>query len=132
MFWSRFLGAGFQTALVLISLLLLPRAGVQTGINDWDEVPDKFPGIRLTQISVTTPRLMKIYCLRIDTGNPQIQCHATARSDNWVVNDTEVTRKTTRKFMIETRMAGLNMVVATNAAPWSPCLRHVRRNRMSM
>ena len=120
MFWSRFLGAGFLTALVLISLLLLPRAGAQTDLYDWDEVPDKFPGIRLTQISETTPRLMKIYCVRIDTDNPQIQFHATARSDNWVVNDTEVTRKTTRKFMIETRMAGLNMVAATNAAPWSP------------
>lgn len=106
--------------LTLFAILMLSPVYAQTGAYDWEGVPDTFPGIRLAQASISTPRLMKIYCLRIDTDHPEIQFGVTGRWDDWVENSEEVVIKQTRHFLQDSRAAGVNMIAATNAAPWGP------------
>lgn len=110
----------FHRTIFSVFLLLVCAAHAQTGTYDWEGIPETFPGIRLAQASVSTPRLMKIYCLRIDTDHPEIQFSVTGRWDDWVENATEVVIKSTRRFLKDSRGAGVNMIAATNAAPWAP------------
>jgi hypothetical protein len=70
---------------------------------------------------------MAINAIRVDMANPKIRFHTTGRHASWgqpmpdyPSKIIRTQRQTTRDFLATSRSAGMNMVVAVNAAPWEP------------
>jgi hypothetical protein len=70
---------------------------------------------------------MAINAIRVDMANPKIRFHTTGRHASWgqpmpdyPSKIIRTQRQTTRDFLAASRSAGMNMVVAVNAAPWEP------------
>ncbi|MBQ9771712.1 MAG: phosphodiester glycosidase family protein [Lentisphaeria bacterium] len=94
---------------------------------DWSKAEEVQTGVVHLRIEETRPRLMKISILRIDLQTPGLDFTATGRDKNWGKEMPDckgafirTKRQRTRDFMKEQRGKGLNMIVAVNAAPWSP------------
>lgn len=117
---------------------------------DWRRATELAPGILYTQIEVELPaaegltcphfrgfdpsmaRSVRMFAARIDGNHPEIRFTTTFRAPNWGKpmpggpNTDETTyrirteRQTTREFIATEREAGRNVVLAINAAPWSP------------
>jgi len=100
-----------------VFLLVLSTATglAQTGSFDWSTVPElgSYPGIKRAYVAATSPRTMKINCLRIDTATPGLRFYSTPRSGTM-----ETMTQTTRQFINAARSAGRNLVVAINATAW--------------
>lgn len=109
-----------RMAVVALLAALIQLTYAQQGTFDWDAVADTFPGVEFAAESVETPRVMDVFCVRVDARNPQIRFHATPRSADWIENSTETLRQTTRDFSRESRSRGMNMVVAINADAFEP------------
>ena len=105
---------------LVVSLTLVPMACAQSGTYDWGSASDLYPGIKHVKVMVTSPRKMNINCMRIDTAAPGLKFYTTPRCDSWVENSTETQRKTTRQFIRESRSTDRKVVVAINAAAFSP------------
>jgi hypothetical protein len=85
------------------------------------------PGILHGKFTVMSPRRMAINAIRVDMANPKIRFHTTGRHASWgqpmpdyPSKIIRTQRQTTRDFLAASRGAGMNMVVAVNAAPWEP------------
>ena len=85
------------------------------------------PGILHSKFTVTSPRRMAINVIRVDTAHPGIRFRTSGRHSLWgqpmpdyPSMTVRTRRQTTRDFLSASRTAGLNMVVAVNAAPWEP------------
>ncbi len=109
-----------RMAVVALLAALAQLAYAQQGTYDWDVVPDTYPGVEFAAESVDTPRVMDVFCARIDATNPRIRFHATPRCADWMENSVETLRQTTRDFVRESRSLGMNMVVAINADAFQP------------
>lgn len=113
-------GSGLRI-LVCIGATLMSAGGyAQVGSYDWNGGAAIHPGIKFAQESVTTPRVMDVFCLRIDSQNKWVRFATTGRADAYVENSTETLRKTTRNFMRESRADGREMVVAINGDGFQP------------
>jgi hypothetical protein len=84
-------------------------------------------GILHSKFTVMSPRRMAINAIRVDMANPKIRFHTTGRHASWgqpmpdyPSKIIRTQRQTTRDFLAASRSAGMNMVVAVNAAPWEP------------
>jgi len=95
-------------------------AGAQQGSYDWSGVPEIHPGIQFAKVTVSSPRVMDVHCLRIDSENRWVRFATTGRAPTYVVNSTETVRKTTRNFMRAARSDGTNMVVGINGDGFQP------------
>ena len=84
---------------------------------DWDTAPElgAYPGIKHASVAATSPRTMKINCLRIDTTTPGLRFYSTPRSGTM-----ETTTQTTRQFIAGSRATSTPVVAAINATPWTP------------
>ena len=107
-----------------------------------------YPGILHAQLALQEPRLLKINAVRIDLVRPEIQFHTTPRDADWgqAMPDSpehviRTKRQRTRDYISQARLPkeqggyGLNMVLAINAAPWSPWTRpftHTYADRLGL
>lgn len=78
------------------------------------------------------PRKLKLYVVRIDTQTPNLKLVTTGRAQEWgqpmpdfegqVLREFTIRtqRQTTRSFVTEQRQRGIPVLLAINAAPWSP------------
>jgi len=121
------------TALCVYGASVSISWAVPSGTFNWSNVPDLHPGIKHKEVKVKTPNELVVNCIRVDTSNPRIRFYTTGRSSRWgePIPDFEplvihTTRETTPDFIRRARRPvaenglGLDMVVAINAAPWSP------------
>ena len=118
----------------LLAVLFLHAALVAAeNTIDWDSAKNVYPGIRLVKLKRTSPRLMRIYIMRIDLTTPGLTFVTTGRDPDWGKPMPDypklkirTRRTTTGEFMRHARTPvkkggqGLNMVVAFNASPWRP------------
>lgn len=94
---------------------------------DWSKAERVQKGVDHLRIEETKPRLMKISILRVDLTTPGLDFTTTGRDVDWGKEMPDckgsiirTKRQRTRDFMQESRAKGMNMIVAVNAAPWSP------------
>lgn len=117
---------------------------------DWRQAEELAPGIRYAAATVELPsavglrapyvrdfdpekpRFLNLYVARIDTRHPAVRFTATGRAEGWGEpmegnpedNPNEfiirTLRQATRLFAQAERAAGRPVVLAINAAPWSP------------
>ena len=101
---------------------------------DWATAERVSDGIGLIRLSYDKPRLMKAQALRVDLSNKSLAFTSNGRDARWgqtmplYTNLTIRTRRmTVEEFMMNARAPvelggrGLDMVVAFNTAPWTPC-----------
>ena len=116
-------------AALLFSVALADYAHV-----DWSSAERLFDGIDLVRLSYDKPRLMKALALRVDLNNKSLAFTSNGRDERWgqpmqgYTNLTICTRRmTVEEFMMNARAPvelggrGLDMLVAFNTAPWTPC-----------
>ena len=118
---------------LLAALFLHTALAAAENRIDWDSAKTVYPGIRLVKLKRTSPRLMRIYIMRIDLETPGLRFVTTGRDADWGKSMPDypklkirTRRTTTAEFMRHARTPvkkggrGLNMVVAFNASPWRP------------
>ena len=101
---------------------------------DWSSSERVVDGVEMMRLSYGQPRLMKACAMRVDLYNSTLAFTANGRDERWgrpmpgYTNLTIRTRRTTvEEFMMNARAPvelggrGLDMVVAFNSAPWTPC-----------
>ena len=111
--WARFPQALF----LLAGLLLLPpSAPGQTGSYDWSTSAalGPHPGIQRASVTVSSPRNMRIHCLRVDTRTPGLRFYTTPPSGSM-----ETMTQTTRQFLNASQSSAKKLVAAINATAWS-------------
>jgi hypothetical protein len=87
---------------------------------DWTEARELHPGIRLLQIKTANPRPMMVHAVRVELNTPNLSLVTSPGAPDWVENQTEAVRETTRDFMRRERSAGREVVLAVNADSFSP------------
>jgi len=97
-------------------VLLAPSAPGQTGSYDWSIAGalGPHPGIQRASVTVSSPRNMKIHCLRIDTRTPGLRFYTTPQSGSM-----ETMTQTTRQFLNASQSSSKKLVAAINATAWS-------------
>ncbi len=115
--------------LSLLSGLLLFAAFVLCGEEqyDWTKAPELYPGMKHVFRDLTEPRPLKINILRLDLATGKFRFKSAERAEGWgepmpdyPKMKIRVKREKSRDFLLRSRNAGLNMVAAVNASPWSP------------
>jgi len=117
---------------------------------DWTTSRQLVPGIQYTTLereypnavgltcpsflffNAQAPRKLHLYAVRVDTQTPRLKFVATGRAAEWgqpmpdfqeqVLREFTIRtqRQTTRAFLKEQRERGIPVLLAINAAPWSP------------
>ena len=103
------------------------------GSFDWSTAEEIYPGIRHAALTFTGPRPLKVNAVEIDLTNPDFRFHTTPRDEDWgkpmpdfPSKTIRTRRQTTRKYIAQARQApeqggyGIPVVLAINAAPWTP------------
>ena len=112
----------------LLAALLLHTALVaaETRIN-WDSARTICPGIKLVTVRRSSPRLIRMFIMRVDLTTPGLTFTVTGRDPDWGKPMPDypklpirTRRSTTAAFMRHARSRNLNVVVAVNASPWRP------------
>ena len=123
---------------LLVSALFVCLLGfysaVAEGVVDWSAAKRVSDGVEMVRLSYDNPRLMKACALRVDLFNKTLAFTANGRDKRWgrpmpdYTNLTIRTRRVTvEEFMMNARAPvelggrGLDMIVAFNTAPWTPC-----------
>ena len=109
------------------TLFLLFFAGNQSVLSDfdtksydWSTAKELRTGILHAKIERTSPQKMVINCLRIDSHTPGMKLYTTPRCSNWLDDQSETIRQTTRDFIRQSQKTDQKLVVAINASPFSP------------
>jgi len=94
---------------------------------NWSATAERSPGLRYTQVTLTSPRLNVVNVLKVDLNEPTLRLSTTGRHPDWgqvmpTFNQYTIRtgRQTTLNYLSSSRSAGVNMVAAINAAPWLP------------
>lgn len=74
-----------------------------------------YAGIRLARLSLTSPRSLSVFCLRIDLSTPGLKLTSTGRAAGWSDNGTETQTQTTRQYISSSRSTAQKIVCAINA-----------------
>lgn len=118
--------------LCLCAALLLFAAHSAAALDlpavDWAKAPKVQRGVRLVKLSLQKPRQIKAAVMRVDLRTPGLTLSTTGRDKDWGKDMPDrpgikiaVRRTTTANFMAAARKEhGVNMIVAFNAAPWTP------------
>ena len=109
---------GLLGGALMLVLSVASMVCAQSGTCDWSKAAKlgSYPGIKLANVAVTSPRKLTIHCLRIDTKTPGLKFYTTPRCSPWVPDESEVQRKTTRKFITESQATDKKIVAAINAS----------------
>lgn len=114
-----------RTFFYLFFCLAFPLSGFAP--IDWSKACPVQTGVYHISLKLKEPRLMKVNILRIDLKTRGLYFTATARDPDWgkpmpdyPSKTIRARRKRTRDFMDDARKNGINMIVASNASPWSP------------
>ena len=109
------------------TLFLLFFAGNQSVLSDfdtkgydWSTAKELRTGILHAKIERTSPQKMVINCLRIDSHTPGMKLYTTPRCSNWLDDQSETIRQTTRDFIRQSQKTDQKLVVAINASSFSP------------
>jgi hypothetical protein len=125
---QRICRSGWNVRLLLVALSLVSFL-CQADDSYWNDVQDLRPGVKLKELSLTNPRLMKAWVMRIDLQTPGIGFVSTERAAEWGEPMPDYTnrsfrictkREKTVDFMMRKRKEGFNVDIAVNTAPWSP------------
>ncbi|MDD3885965.1 MAG: phosphodiester glycosidase family protein [Victivallaceae bacterium] len=111
-----------------VFILMACSAALFAGAIDWEKADLVQKGVRLVKLELTSPRLMKVYIMRVDLSTPGLEFTATGRDPDWgkpmpdypQAYRIRAKRLRTSDFMIDARKSGKKMIAAANAAPWSP------------
>ena len=113
--------------ILLAALLLQTSLAAAENRIDWNSAKTVCPGIKLATVKRTSPRLIRMFVMRIDLTTPGLTFTVTGRDADWGKPMPDypklpirTRRTTTAAFMRQTRSKGLNVVVAVNASPWRP------------
>lgn len=100
---------------------------------DWDKAKELREGVKLIRLELTEPRLMKVSIMRLDLTLPGLKITGTERDADWGKEMPDcpgqiirTKRERTADFMRRARKSkneggrGLEMIVASNASPWTP------------
>ncbi|MFM8219059.1 MAG: hypothetical protein ACKOJF_09045, partial [Planctomycetaceae bacterium] len=90
------------------------------GLFDWRQAEQLHPGVRFARIERREPHPLVVYGVRIDPATPGLRFHTTPRRAEWVPDETETDRQTTRDFLRQSRARGIPAVFAFNADAFSP------------
>ncbi len=114
---------------LLVALTLF----AEEGKLDWDSAKELRKGLKLIQLELTEPRLMKVSIIRLDLTLPGLKITGTERDADWGKEMPDrpgeiirTKRERTADFMRRTRKSkneggrGLDMIVAANASPGLP------------
>ena len=117
----------FRMFLPILTLLLCLGLRALDVTIDWEKAEQVQAGTRLIRIDLEEPRLMKICLMRIDLKTPGLHFTGTKRDKDWgkPMPDYPSTKIRTKRirttdFLKSARKEGLDMIVAVNAAPWTP------------
>jgi hypothetical protein len=105
-----------QTLRAVICLVLTQAGLAQTGSYDWNTASElgSYPGIKRALVTTSSPRTLRMHCLKIDTTTPGLRFYASPQSGSL-----ETTTQTTRQFITEAHADGMQLVAAINANTWS-------------
>ena len=105
-----------QSAVAAASLLVAWTGLAQTGSYDWNtaEALGSYPGIKRALVSTSSPRTLRMHCLRIDITTPGIRFYATPQGGTL-----ETRTQTTRQFIAQSQTGDKKLVAAINANTWS-------------
>jgi len=92
----------------------------QVGNYDWNKAEKLYPGVRRVHVAVSSPRVMNINCLQIDTKTRGLKFYTSPRYDSWAADTTETRRQRTRDFMRKSQAGNKKIVVAINCDAFSP------------
>lgn len=114
--------------IIVAALLLTPlRAEWWDKQFNWSGASSVAPGIVQAQWKVKSPRIIRIYALRIDTRTHGLRFHFTPKDPDYgkPMPDApdfiiRTRRETTRKFVERLVKRRFPVAAAFNAAPWSP------------
>lgn len=99
-----------------ISMVLAWTGLAQTGSYDWNTASPlgSYPGIKRAWVSTSSPRTLRMHCLRVDITTPGIRFYATPQSGTL-----ETRTQTTRQFITQSQSSDKKLVAAINANTWS-------------
>ena len=96
-------------------------------VYDWRNAKTVAPGIIRAEWKVKSPRILRIFALRIDLRTPGLRFHVTRKAPGYgrPMPDApdfiiRTRRETTRAFLDGLCKQRIPMAAAFNAAPWSP------------
>lgn len=120
-------GPGVLRRTLWMLLVALPMTLPARGDDqryDWTEARELCPGVRYAGREVAASERptdrVSVHALQVDTRNPALAYHTTARRQEWTDGQVETDRQTTRNFLRQARASGVPMVVAINADAFSP------------
>jgi hypothetical protein len=105
-----------QILVAAVSLVLTHTGLAQTGSYDWNTAAalGSYPGIKRALVTTSSPRTLRMHCLKIDTTTPGLRFYASPQS-----GALETTTQTTRQFITQSHTDGMQLVAAINANTWS-------------
>ena len=105
-----------QILVAAVSLVLTHTGLAQTGSYDWNTAAalGSYPGIKRALVTTSSPRTLRMHCLKIDTTTPGLRFYASPQS-----GALETTTQTTRQFITQAHADGMQLVAAINANTWS-------------
>ena len=105
-----------QILVAAVSLVLTQTGLAQTGSYDWNTAAalGSYPGIKRALVTTSSPRTLRMHCLKIDTTTPGLRFYASPQS-----GALETTTQTTRQFITQSHTDGMQLVAAINANTWS-------------
>ena len=106
--------------LAVLWLTLLASSSAQEEVFNWSDGETLYPGIQFAKLQREEPRALVIYAARVDTREKGLSFHTTRRRQEWTEGKEETDRKKTRDFLLESRQAGVPVVLAINADAFSP------------
>lgn len=120
---------------LLFLFAALAFAGCASSGIDWSKAQPIADGIKLTELDMTEPRLMKAFVMRVDLKTKGLKFTGTPRSDLWGEPMPDLTnrickihtrRQTTVNFVKQQRAPveeggkGRDLIAAINTEPWDP------------
>jgi len=118
---------------ICVILTLLSVFAAAQDLYNWDEAEEVQKGVRLLSFKLEEPRLMRVNIMRVDLTTPGLQWISTERDQDWGMPMPDYPALTicskrirTLDFLMNARKPldegglNLNVIVAANAAPWTP------------
>ncbi len=115
---------------VVISFLaLIITFSAMANNSYWRNVRDMRRGVKIKELSLTEPRMMKAWMVRVDLKTSGIGFVTTERADEWGEDMPDYTNKVmkihtererTIDFMSRKRSEGKKVEIAVNTSPWAP------------